>query len=273
MQGFSRRWESWNPVTGCTHVSAGCRHCYAERFAERWRGIAGHHYEHGFDLVLRPQRLDLPLRWKKPRHVFVDSMGDLFHEEIPDDYIRQVFAVMERSPQHLFHVLTKRERRLAELAPSLPWPGNVHMGVTVENMRVARRADALRAVPAAVRHISAEPLLGPLSDLDLTNIDWVIAGGESGPARRPPRPEWLRDLRDHCVTAGVAFTFKGWGGRRQGAEGRLLDGRVWDERPVWPAMPTGPVATGRQPDRQHDERQATLWESGQTEPQRSASGD
>ena len=225
------RWESWNPATGCTKVSEGCRHCYAERFAERWRGIAGHHYEHGFDLQLRPERLELPLHWRRPRRVFVDSMSDLFHEDIPDDYVRAVFAVMERAPQHVFHVLTKRPARLLALASSLPWPVNVWMGVTVESGRYEARADALRRVPAAVRHVSAEPLLGPLDALDLTGIHLVVAGGESGPGRRPPQPDWLRGLRDRCLTAGVAFTFKGWGGAAQAAGGRLLDGREWQQSP------------------------------------------
>ena len=233
------RWESWNPVTGCTKVSEGCRHCYAERFAERWRGIPGHHYEHGFDLQLRPERLELPLHWRQPRRVFVDSMGDLFHGRIPDDYVREVFAVMERTPQHVFHVLTKRPERLLDLAPSLPWPPNVWMGVTVERMDYAARADALRRVPAAVRHISAEPLLGPLDALDLADIDLVIAGGESGTERRPPQADWLRGLRDHCLTAGVAFTFKGWGGRGQAAGGRMLDGREWSQSPSWAASGDG----------------------------------
>ena len=225
------RWESWNPVTGCTKVSEGCRHCYAERFAERWRGIAGHHYERGFDLQLRPERLELPLRWRQPRRVFVDSMGDLFHGRIPDEYVREVFAVMERTPQHVFHVLTKRPERLLALAPALPWPSNVWMGVTVERMDYAARADALRRVPAAVRHISAEPLLGPLDALDLADIDLVIAVGESGAERRPPDPDWLRGLRDRRVPAAVAFTFKGWGGRGQRDGGHLLDGREWQQSP------------------------------------------
>ena len=231
----SLRWESWNPVTGCTHVSEGCRHCYAERFAERWRGIPGHHYERGFDLLLRPERLEAPLHWKRPRHVFVDSMGDLFHGRIPDDYVREVFAVMECAPQHVYHLLTKREERLAALAPSLPWPPQVWMGVTVERLDYRRRADVLRTVPAAVRHISAEPLLGPLDDLELGGIHLVVAGGESGPERRPPRLQWLRGLRDRCVAAGVCFTFKGWGGGTQRAGGRLLDGREWNESPPLPA--------------------------------------
>jgi protein gp37 len=242
----TRRWESWNPATGCTHVSEGCRHCYAERFAERWRGIPGHYYERGFDLQLRPSRLELPLRWKKPRHVFVDSMTDLFHEDIPDDYVRAVFAVMERAPQHVYHVLTKREDRLAKLAPVLPWPPHVWMGVTVEHLRYRRRVDVLRTVPAAVRHISAEPLLGPLDGLDLSGIDWVIAGGESGPERRPPRLEWLRGLRDQCLAEGVCFDFKGWGGGTQRAGGRLLDGREWDESPPLPA-PAEPEQAVDQP--------------------------
>ena len=232
---------TWNPVTGCTKVSDGCRHCYAERFAERWRGLPGHHYEHGFDLQLRPERLDLPLRWKRPRRVFVDSMSDLFHEGIPDDYVRAVFSVMERAPQHVFHVLTKRPERMLALAPSLPWPPNVWMGVTVESGRYAARAHALRRVPAAIRHASAEPLLGPLDALDLTDIDLVIAGGESGPGRRPPQPGWLRSLRDRCLTAGVAFTFKGWGGPSQTAGGRLLDGVEWNQSPLAAAAPGGPV--------------------------------
>jgi protein gp37 len=246
-------WESWNPVTGCTHVSAGCAHCYAERFAERWRGIPGHHYERGFELMLRPERLELPLHWRAPRHVFVTSMGDLFHEDVPDEYVRRVFDVMARAPQHVFHVLTKRERRLLALAGDLPWPANVHMGVTVEEMAVAHRADVLRAVPAALRHVSAEPLLGPLDELDLSGIAWVIAGGESGPARRPPRVEWLRDLRDLCLATGVPFTFKGWGGAVQGALGRTLDGRRWDDEPA--ELAAARRRAGAPPP------QATLWES------------
>jgi len=248
----ARRWESWNPVTGCTHVSAGCAHCYAERFAERWRGLSGHHYEHGFELTLRPERLELPLRWRTPRHVFVTSMGDLFHEEVPDEYVAAVFAVMARAERHLFHVLTKRHERLRTLAGELPWPANVHLGVTVEHMATASRLDVLRAVPAALRHVSAEPLLGPLDELDLAGIDWLIAGGESGPSRRPVRVEWLRGLRDHCLEAGVAFTFKGWGGGVQGALGRTLDGREWDERPAAVREVTAADGEG--------ERQATLWD-------------
>ena len=227
-----QRWESWNPVTGCTKVSEGCRHCYAERFAERWRGIIGHHYEHGFDLQLRPERLELPLHWRQPRRIFVDSMGDLFHGRIPDEYVREVFAVMERAPQHVFHVLTKRARADARAGAVAAVAGQRLDGRDRRAERTTRsRADALRRVPAAVRHISAEPLLGALDTLDLTGIDLVIAGGESGAERRPPQPDWLRGLRDRCVAAGVAFSFKGWGGRGQRDGGRLLDGREWDECP------------------------------------------
>jgi protein gp37 len=223
---------TWNPVTGCTKVSPGCAHCYAETFAERFRGVPGHPYEFGFDLRLRPERLTIPLLWRTPRRIFVNSMSDLFHEAVPLDFIEDVFAVMEAASWHQFQVLTKRHERLAELAPRLPWPPNVWVGVSIENDRWVRRADALRTVPAAVRFISAEPLLGPLPSLDLAGIDWLIAGGESGPRHRPPKAEWFRDLRDRCRAEGVAFFFKQWGGRHPKAGGRLLDGRTHDEYPV-----------------------------------------
>jgi protein gp37 len=223
---------TWNPVTGCSKVSPGCAHCYAETFAERWRGVPGHPYEQGFDLRLWPQRLEVPLRWRRPRVVFVNSMSDLFHEDIPNDFVAQVFHVMVRAEQHTFQVLTKRQERLAELAPQLPWPRNVWMGVTIENRRFVHRADALREVPAAVRFISAEPLLGPLERLDLTGIDWLIAGGESGPRHRRIDPAWAAELRDRCQGEGVAFFFKQWGGRRPKSGGRELDGREWDGMPM-----------------------------------------
>jgi protein gp37 len=223
---------TWNPVTGCSKVSPGCAHCYAETFAERWRGIAGHPYEQGFDLRLWPERLEVPLRWKRPRTIFVNSMSDLFHEDIPDDYVAHVFEVMCRADWHVFQILTKRHERLAALAPQLPWPSHVWMGVSIENRRFVQRADALRTVPAAVRFISAEPLLGPLEGLDLTDIDWLISGGESGPRHRPVRAEWLRDLRDRCQDEGVAYFFKQWGGRTSKVGGRELDGREWNQLPV-----------------------------------------
>lgn len=222
---------TWNPVTGCDKVSPGCAHCYAETFAERWRGVPGHPYEQGFDLRLWPERLDLPLRWKKPRMIFVNSMSDLFHERVPDAFIEEVFEVMRRAKHHTFQVLTKRHERLVEVGSELDWPPNVWMGVSIENRRFVHRADYLRMIPSAVRFISAEPLLGPLEGLDLAGIDWVIAGGESGPRHRPVRIEWLRQLRDACEENGVPFFFKQWGGRTPTAGGRLLDGREHSDYP------------------------------------------
>lgn len=223
---------TWNPVTGCDKVSPGCAHCYAETFAERWRGIPGHHYEQGFDLRLWPERIEQPLRWRRPRRIFVNSMSDLFHERIPDDFIAEVFAVMCRADWHVFQVLTKRQDRLVELAPLLPWPRNVWMGVSIENRRFVRRADSLREVPAAVRFISAEPLLGPLEGLELSDIDWLIAGGESGPGHRHLDLDWVRDLREQCRETDTAFFFKQVGGRTPKAGGRELDGREWSEYPA-----------------------------------------
>lgn len=222
---------TWNPVTGCDKVSPGCAHCYAETFAERWRGIPGHPYEQGFDLRLWPERLGQPLRWKRPRIIFVNSMSDLFHEDIPETFIADVFEVMGLAPQHTFQILTKRHERLAELGPKLTWHPNVWMGVSIENRRFVHRADYLREVAPVVRFISAEPLLGPLRGLDLTGIDWLIAGGESGPRHRRLDIEWVRELRERCTEAEVAFFFKQWGGRTSKAGGRLLDERTWDQMP------------------------------------------
>jgi len=228
---------TWNPVTGCTKVSPGCAHCYAETFAERFRGVAGHPYESGFDLRLRPERLVLPLRWKKPRRIFVNSMSDLFHEDIPFAFILEVFEVMRAASWHQFQVLTKRPERAAGLADKLPWPDNIWLGTSVENQRWIARIDALRSVPARLRFLSCEPLLGPLT-LDLRGIHWVIVGGESGPKARPMKVEWARSIRDQCIRQGVPFFFKQWGahdatGRRVGKRkaGRLLDGRTWEEYP------------------------------------------
>jgi protein gp37 len=222
---------TWNPVTGCSQVSPGCAHCYAKTFAERWRNTPGHPYEQGFDLRLWPERLEVPLRWRRPRAIFVNSMSDLFHEDIPLDFIHQVFATMRAADWHTFQILTKRADRMAELADQLDWAPNVWMGVSVENRRFVHRADALRTVPAAVRFISAEPLLGPLDDLELHEIDWLIAGGESGPRHRRIDPAWVRDLRDRCADDGVAFFFKQWGGTRPKSGGRELDGLHWDQLP------------------------------------------
>ncbi|HXR61341.1 MAG TPA: phage Gp37/Gp68 family protein [Solirubrobacterales bacterium] len=227
---------TWNPVTGCDKVSPGCAHCYAEAFAERWRGVADHPYEQGFDLRLWPQRLDQPQRWKRPRMIFVNSMSDLFHERIPLDFIRQVFDSMQDADWHTFQILTKRPERLVEVADALPWPQNIWMGVSIENRKFVQRADALREVPAAVRFISAEPLLGPLEGLELDQIDWLIAGGESGPRARPMKVEWVRELRDRCIEEEVAFFFKQWGGRTSKAGGRELDGFTHDAMPECPAL-------------------------------------
>jgi protein gp37 len=218
-------------VTGCSKVSPGCAHCYAEAFAERWREVRGHPYEQGFDLRLWPERLDQPLKWKRSRTIFVNSMSDLFHEDIPLSYIEDVFRVMAMADWHIFQILTKRHERLAELAGRLRWPPHVWMGVTIENRRFIHRADYLREVPAAVRFISAEPLLGPLEGLNLSGIDWLIVGGESGPRHRRVSADWIRDLRDRCHDASVAFFFKQWGGIRPKAGGRILDGRTWARCP------------------------------------------
>lgn len=228
---------TWNPVTGCTQVSPGCAHCYAKTFAERFRGVPGHPYEMGFDLTLRPDRVDQPLLWKRPRTIFVNSMSDLFHDAVPDGFIRSVFDVMERAHWHKFQVLTKRAERLAAIAPSLSWPANVWMGVSVENQRWTSRIAYLKSTPAQVKFLSCEPLLGPLT-LDLDGLDWIIVGGESGHRARPMQLDWARSIRDQSVNAGVPFFFKQWGahdeaGIRRGkkASGRMLDGQVWNEMP------------------------------------------
>lgn len=223
--------STWNPVTGCTKVSPGCKHCYAETFAERWRAIPGHPYEQGFDLRLWPNRLDLPLRWRKPKLIFVNSMSDLFHEAVPLSFIYEVFRTMKRASWHTFQVLTKRSERMMDLSAMLQWPANVWMGVSIENADYIRRVDHLRMTPAAVRFLSLEPLLGPLGIIDLFRIDWVIVGGESGPGARPLETEWARGVRDQCLRSGVPFFFKQWGGVQKSRTGRTLDGRLWNEMP------------------------------------------
>lgn len=223
--------STWNPVRGCTKVSPGCKHCYALTFAERWRGIPGHPYEQGFDLRLVPEKLEEPLRWKSPRRVFVNSMSDLFHDGVPEHFIRRVFDIMREAHWHTFQVLTKRAERLAELAPRLVWPDNVWQGVSVESERYLPRIANLRRVPAAIRFLSLEPLLGPLPRLPLAGISWVIVGGESGFKHRPMDANWVRQIRDQCRRKGVRFFFKQWGGRFPKAQGRMLDGREWNEMP------------------------------------------
>lgn len=222
---------TWNPITGCTKVSPGCKHCYALTFAERWRGIPGHHFEQGFDLRLWPERLQLPLSWRTPRRIFVNSMSDLFHEKVPLEFIQRVFDTMAACPQHQFQLLTKRAERLVELHALFDWPTNVWMGVSVENQKYAFRAELLRQVPASVRFLSVEPLIGPIPQLPLNGIHWVIVGGESGPRARPMEPEWVTDIHAQCRRARVPFFFKQWGGVRKHETGRTLNGRTYDAMP------------------------------------------
>lgn len=222
---------TWNPVTGCTKVSAGCKHCYAERLSKRLQAMGKPQYANGFRLTLHPEMLDRPRRWKRGRVIFVNSMSDLFHDRVPEEFIREVFRVMEECSQHRFQVLTKRPERACELASRLPWPPNVWLGTSVENVLVLDRIETLRHVPAAVRFLSIEPLLGRIGRLSLKGIHWVIVGGESGPDARPMDPSWVRVIRDQCIAANVPFFFKQWGGTNKKAAGRELDGRTWDQLP------------------------------------------
>lgn len=226
---------TWNPVTGCTKVSAGCKHCYAEKLARRLHAMGNHRYERGFSVTLHWDLLERPMSWRRPRVIFVNSMSDLFHPEVPLDFIRRVFSTISACPQHTFQVLTKRSERLRELAPKLEWPPNLWMGVSVEDERVLHRVKDLKTVPAAIRFLSCEPLIGPLPDLRLKGIDWVIVGGESGGGARPMRRAWVLDIRKKCRAAGVAFFFKQWGGAQKWRTGRELSGRTYDEMPNIPA--------------------------------------
>ncbi len=222
---------TWNPVTGCSKISPGCKHCYAERMAKRLQSMGQPRYRDGFKLTLQSDVVEQPLTWKKPRLVFVNSMSDLFHDEVPLWYLEKVFHVMSTASWHVFQVLTKRSERLAEIANRLVWPPNVWMGVSVESEDYTYRINDLSGIPAAVRFLSVEPLLGPINRLSLRNIDWVIVGGESGPHARPINPSWVRSIRNDCVAASVPFFFKQWGGTRKSTTGRVLDGRTWDELP------------------------------------------
>ncbi len=223
--------STWNPVTGCTKISPGCKNCYAERMAKRLRAMGQRNYRNGFRLTLQSHMLELPLRWKKPQTIFVNSMSDLFHKDVPLDYIQEVFDVMRHAHWHCFQILTKRADRLAELDRQLEWAPNIWMGVSVESDKYRPRIDDLRRTRAAVRFLSLEPLLGPLHDLALQDIHWVIVGGESGPGARPMNPDWATDLRDQCRRARVPFFFKQWGGRYKKNAGRVLKGRTWDQMP------------------------------------------
>jgi protein gp37 len=223
---------TWNPVTGCTKISPGCKHCYAERLAKRLQAMGQANYRNGFEVTLQPQMLELPLKWKSPKRVFVNSMSDLFHEDVPTEYIKRVFDVMRRADWHQYQVLTKRSDRVLALSKELPWAPQIWMGVSVENEKYAFRIDDLRKTDAHVKFLSIEPLLGPLKKLSLRGIDWAIVGGESGPGARPMEASWVKDLRDQCLRAGVPFFFKQWGGVRKRTTGRTLEGRTWDQMPA-----------------------------------------
>jgi len=223
---------TWNPVTGCTKTSLGCQNCYAARMARRLKAMGHARYSNGFAVTLHEDVVELPLRWKKPQTVFVNSMSDLFHPQVPLDFIRRVFEVMAAAQQHRFQILTKRAARLAAVASKLEWPPNVWMGVTVEAAAYVSRVEQLLEVPAAVRFLSLEPLLDAVEDLPLAGIDWVIVGGESGPGARLMQPGWVRRIRDECLAAEVAFFFKQWGGVRRTEAGRHLDGRLWSQMPA-----------------------------------------
>lgn len=223
---------TWNPITGCTKISPGCKHCYAERMAKRLQAMGVPQYTNGFKLTLHPEALQLPLRHRKPRTFFVNSMSDLFHKDVPLSFIRQIFEVMESAPQHTFQVLTKRPELAAQHAPKLPWPQNVWLGTSVENAMYTHRIETLTTVPAAVRFLSLEPLLGPIPNLPLKGVQWVIVGGESGPGARPIKEDWVTAIRDRCLSHGVPFFFKQWGGVNKKKTGRLLEGRIWDQMPV-----------------------------------------
>ena len=224
---------TWNPVTGCTEVSPGCKYCYAERLAARLKAMGNPRYKNGFDLTLHADQLELPLKWRQPRRIFVNSMSDLFHEHIPAEYIRTVFDVMNKASWHNFQILTKRAEHLAELAGTLTWGPNIWQGVSVENPEYISRIAYLQTVPARVRFLSLEPLLDAIPNLPLKGIHWVIVGGESGPEHRPIRPEWVRSIRDQCRRQGIPFFFKQWGGLNSKAGGCMLDGRKWQQ---WPSV-------------------------------------
>jgi len=234
MASSSIEWTNltWNPTTGCDKASAGCKFCYAEVMSRRLKAMGVEKYADGFEITVHPGALGIPYGWKKPAMVFVNSMSDLFHPEVPLDFIQKVFAVMEACPHLTFQVLTKRSQRLKEIAHELPWPQNIWMGVSVEDDRVIQRVSDLVDVPAAVRFLSCEPLIGPLTKLRLRGIDWVIAGGESGAKPRPMKEEWVADLRDRCQKSSVPFFFKQWGGRNKKATGRELDGELYSEMPI-----------------------------------------
>ena len=223
--------STWNPLTGCNKISPGCKHCYAERMAKRLQAMGQANYVNGFKLTMHPQALEKPLEWKTPQVIFVNSMSDLFHKDVPLEFIQSVFDVMKRAHWHQFQVLTKRSERLLELSPYLEWTDNIWMGVSVENADYTFRIDHLRKTDAKIKFLSVEPLLGPISKMNLKGINWVIAGGESGPGARPLERDWVVGVRDQCLKAKVPFFFKQWGGVQKKKAGRLLDGKTWDQMP------------------------------------------
>jgi protein gp37 len=225
--------STWNPITGCDKVSPGCKHCYAERMAKRLQAMGHKNYVTGFQVALHDDVLERPLHWKKPQTIFVNSMSDLFHKNVSLDFIQKIFSVMRQASWHQFQILTKRSQRLKELNSEIDWPDNVWMGVSVETSKYINRIDHLKETDAKIKFLSLEPLLGPILNLNLSNIDWVIVGGESGPGARPIDEKWIVDIRDQCLAADVPFFFKQWGGVRKKKTGRVLQGRIWDEMPVF----------------------------------------
>lgn len=223
--------STWNPITGCTKISPGCKHCYAERMSLRLKAMGQPNYANGFRLTIHQHVVKMPLRWRRPQTIFVNSMSDLFHKDVPSEFVSKIFDVMDQASHHRFQVLTKRSKRLLELSPKLTWSANVWMGVSVENSDHLFRVDQLRQTDAKIKFVSFEPLLGPIHNLDLVGIDWVIAGGESGPKARPIDADWVREIRNHCLSADVPFFFKQWGGVVKKRTGRILDGRTWDQMP------------------------------------------
>lgn len=227
---------TWNPITGCTKISLGCKNCYAERMARRLQAMGNPNYANGFNLTLQEHALEIPLRWKKPRMTFVNSMSDLFHQDVPLEFIEKVFGVMRQARWHTYQVLTKRSSRLCELNESIDWPVNVWMGVSIENSDYTFRIDDLRHTGSHIKFLSLEPLLGPLPHMNLKGIDWIIVGGESGPNARPMKKKWVIDIKEQCQSAGIPFFFKQWGGVQRKRNGRTLQGRTWNQMPTGAGM-------------------------------------
>lgn len=222
---------TWNPATGCTKISSGCKYCYAERIAHRLKAFGQSRYKNGFNLTLHEDVILYPLKWKKPKIIFVNSMSDLFHEDIPLDFIQKVFMIMNDTPQHIYQVLTKRSDRMRKLSTKLKWTSNIWMGVTVESNQYINRINDLVNTPAKIKFLSLEPLLDGIDDLMLTGVNWIIVGGESGPNARPMNPDWVASIRDRCIEEEVPFFFKQWGGKNKKEAGRILEGKIWDEMP------------------------------------------